>query len=145
MEGDATRARSRFTLVDGLERARSLAATYDEELRRLLPDGVELFDAHVHVGRDLDGFTAPYGRLVSFLGRYGVGRAFAFCMDEPDREPAFQAPNDRTLAAAEEALARIAHPLPRLDLSAEPIEEARRCLDLGARGIKLHRAPSASS
>jgi predicted TIM-barrel fold metal-dependent hydrolase len=122
---------------EALERARSLVATYDEELRRLLPDGVELFDAHVHVGRDLDGFTAPYDELVSFLGRYGVGRAFAFCMDEPDREPAFRAPNDRTLAAAERSQGLLI-PFVRLDLSAEPIEEARRCLDLGARGIKLH-------
>jgi hypothetical protein len=29
-------------------------------------------------------------------------------------------------------------PYVRLDLSEEPIEEAKRCLDLGARGIKLH-------
>ena len=26
----------------------------------------------------------------------------------------------------------------RLDLTTRPLEEARRCLDLGARGIKLH-------
>src|SRR5207253_7605042 len=29
-------------------------------------------------------------------------------------------------------------PFVRLDLGEEPIEEATRCLDLGARGIKLH-------
>ena len=94
-----------------------------------------LFDAHVHVGRDLDGFTAPYDDSSPFspLRRRG---AFAFCMDEPDREPAFGL-NDRTLAAAERSQALLI-PFVRLDLSAEPIEEARRCLDLGARGIKLH-------
>jgi predicted TIM-barrel fold metal-dependent hydrolase len=122
---------------DALERARGLVALYDEELARLIPAGAELFDAHVHVGRDIDGFTAPYEALVAFLGRYGVRRAFAFCMDEPDREPAFRAPNDRTLEAAERSDGLLV-PFVRLDLGEEPIEEARRCLDRGARGIKLH-------
>jgi uncharacterized protein len=122
---------------DALERARGLVALYDEELARLIPADADLFDAHVHVGRDIDGFTAPYEALVAFLGRYGVRRAFAFCMDEPDREPAFRAPNDRTLEAAERSDGLLV-PFVRLDLGEEPIEEARRCLDRGARGIKLH-------
>ena len=60
-----------------------------------------------------------------------------FCMDEPDRQPAFRAPNDRTLAHAERSGGRLI-PFVRLDLGESPIEEATRCLDLGARGIKLH-------
>ena len=120
-----------------LARARALVAAYDDELRRLLPEGVLLFDAHVHIGRDIDGFAAPYDDLVSFLGRYKFERAFAFCMDEPDRHPAFQAPNDRTLEAAERSNGLLI-PFVRLDLAEDPIEEAKRCLDRGARGIKLH-------
>jgi hypothetical protein len=58
-------------------------------------------------------------------------------MDEPDRRPAFRAPNDRTLAAAERS-GGVLVPFVRLDLGEEPVEEAERCLDLGARGIKLH-------
>jgi uncharacterized protein len=122
---------------EAVERARRLLSGYDEELQRVIPEGAELFDAHVHVGRDIDGFVAPYDELMSFLARYGVGRAFAFCMDEPDREPAFRAANDRTLAAAERS-GGVLIPFVRLDLAEEPIEEAIRCLDLGARGIKLH-------
>jgi uncharacterized protein len=122
---------------EAVERARRLLSGYDEELQRVIPEGAELFDAHVHVGRDIDGFVAPYDELMSFLARYGVGRAFAFCMDEPDREPAFRAANDRTLAAAERSGGTLI-PFVRLDLAEEPIEEAIRCLDLGARGIKLH-------
>jgi predicted TIM-barrel fold metal-dependent hydrolase len=122
---------------EAVERARRLLSGYDEELRRVIPEGAELFDAHVHVGRDIDGFVAPYDELMAFLARYGVGRAFAFCMDEPDREPAFRAANDRTLAAAERSGGALI-PFVRLDLAQEPIEEATRCLDLGARGIKLH-------
>jgi predicted TIM-barrel fold metal-dependent hydrolase len=122
---------------EAVERARRLLSGYDEELRGAIPKGAELFDAHVHVGRDIDGFVAPYDELMSFLARYGVRRAFAFCMDEPDREPAFRAANDRTLAAAERS-GGVLIPFVRLDLGQEPVEEATRCLDLGARGIKLH-------
>jgi uncharacterized protein len=122
---------------EAVERARRLVADYDDELRRLIPEGAELFDAHVHVGRDIDGFVAPYDDLMSVLRRYGVGHAFAFCMDEPDREPAFRAANDRTLAAGERSEG-VLIPFVRLDLAQEPVEEATRCLDLGARGIKLH-------
>ena len=85
---------------DVFERARSLVAAYDDELRRLIPADAEIFDAHVHVGRDIDGFVAPLDDLLTFLRRYGVSRAFAFCMNEPDRHPTFRAANDRTLAAA---------------------------------------------
>ncbi len=122
---------------DVLERARSLVARYDEELRRLVPDGQEVFDAHVHVGSDIDGFVAPLEDLLAVQERYGITRSFAFCMDEPDRHPAFRAANDRTLAAAERSGGRLI-PFVRLDLAVEPVEEATRCLDLGARGIKLH-------
>jgi uncharacterized protein len=122
---------------EATERARRLVAEYDGELRRLVPENVEIFDAHVHVGRDIDGFVAPYDDLMAVLGRYGISRAFAFCMDEPDREPAFRAANDRTLAAAERSEG-VLIPFVRLDLAQSPIEEATRCLDLGARGIKLH-------
>jgi predicted TIM-barrel fold metal-dependent hydrolase len=122
---------------EALERARRLVAEYDDELRRLIPQGAEIFDAHVHVGRDIDGFVAPYDGLMTFLARSGVTQAFAFCMDEPDREPAFRAPNDRTLAAAERS-GGVLIPFVRLDLAEEPVAEATRCLDAGARGIKLH-------
>jgi predicted TIM-barrel fold metal-dependent hydrolase len=122
---------------EAVGRARRLLSGYDEEPRRVIPEDAKLFDAHVHVGRDIDGFVAPYDELMSFLARYGVDRAFAFCMDEPDREPAFRAANDRTLAAAERS-GGVLIPFVRLDLAEEPIEEATRCLDLGARGIKLH-------
>src|SRR6187455_455155 len=60
-----------------------------------------------------------------------------FCLDEPDHHPAFRAANDRTLAYAARSEGRLV-PFVRLDLAEGPIEEARRCLDAGARGIKLH-------
>src|ERR671930_1474920 len=122
---------------DVLERARALIAGYDEELARELPEAAEIFDAHVHLGHDIDGFTGVYEELEQINDRYGVSRCFVFCMDEVDRHPAFRAANDRTLAYAERSGGWLI-PFVRLDLAEEPIEEATRCLDAGARGIKLH-------
>ena len=120
-----------------LDRARALVERYEREARSLLPDGAALFDAHVHVGRDIDGMVAPFDELTDFLRRWNVERAFTFCLDEPDRQPAFRAANDRTLEAAERSDGLLV-PFVRLDLAEQPVEEARRCLDAGARGIKLH-------
>jgi predicted TIM-barrel fold metal-dependent hydrolase len=120
-----------------LERAQALIAGYDDELARELPSDTEIFDAHVHLGHDIDGFSGSYEDLERINDRYGISRCFMFCMDEPDRHPAFRAANDRTLAYAERSGSRLI-PFVRLDLAEEPIEEATRCLDAGARGIKLH-------
>ncbi len=120
-----------------LQRAQDLVAEWDEELRRVLPQGADVFDAHTHLGDDIDGMSGDYDTLLEIMDRYGVSRAFMFCMDEPDRHPAFRAPNDRTLAYAERSGGRLI-PFVRLDLGESPIEEAERCLDRGARGIKLH-------
>jgi predicted TIM-barrel fold metal-dependent hydrolase len=120
-----------------LSRARELLASYDSELERMLPRDAEIFDAHLHLGNDIDGFSGQYEELERIMDSYRVSRAFMFCMDEPDREPAFRAPNDRTLEHAQRSGDRLI-PFVRLDMNEGPIEEAVRCLDRGARGIKLH-------
>ena len=112
-------------------------AQWDEELRRELPEGVAIFDAHTHLGTDIDGMVGIYDDLERGMEKYGMSRCFVFCLDEPDRHPAFRAGNDRTLAFAERSNGRMI-PFVRLDLAEDPIGEATRCLDLGARGIKLH-------
>jgi predicted TIM-barrel fold metal-dependent hydrolase len=81
--------------------------------------------------------VAPLEELVAFLRRTGVERAFGFCLDEPDREPAFRAANDRTLEAAAQSDGLLV-PFARVDLAEGPIEELTRSLERGARGIKLH-------
>jgi uncharacterized protein len=122
---------------DAFERAQQLIAEYEEELKQELPADADLFDAHVHLGNDIDGFQGVDEELERIHDRVGISRAFMFCMDEPDRHPAFRAPNDRTLEYGRRSQERFI-PFVRLDLAETPIEEAERCLDLGARGIKLH-------
>jgi predicted TIM-barrel fold metal-dependent hydrolase len=126
-----------LSAMDARSRAEELVSAWDDELRRLLPDGTDIFDAHLHLGHDIDGMVGDYDGLEQLMSRYGISRAFMFCLDEPDRHPGFSAANDRTLAFAERSNGRLI-PFVRLDLNESPLEEARRCLDAGARGIKLH-------
>src|SRR5262249_782631 len=138
---DATRlpkAIRRLTRMDeALARAQSLVAEFAHDLFASLPLDVAIFDAPVPLGHDIDGFSGSYEDLMAINERYGVSRCFMFCLDEPDRHPAFRAANDRTLAYAERSGGTLI-PFVRLDLAEQPVEEATRCLDLGARGIKLH-------
>ena len=122
---------------DALQRAQLLMAQWDDELRRELPQGADIFDAHTHLGTDIDGMVGVYEDLERGMDKYGISRCFMFCLDEPDRHPGFRAGNDRTLAFAERSGGTLI-PFVRLDLSEDPIAEAVRCLDRGARGIKLH-------
>jgi uncharacterized protein len=123
--------------VDVIERAQALLDEYAAIVHAELPEGAEPFDAHTHLGRDIDGMVGDLDELLDIQRRAGVSRSFVFCLDEPDRHPAFRAANDRTLAFAERSGGALI-PFVRLDLNESPIEEATRCLDRGARGIKLH-------
>lgn len=123
--------------MDALERAREVSAGWEERVRAGLPAELDIFDAHTHLGHDIDGMVGAYDELIGGMDRFGVSRANMFCLDEPDRHPGFRAANDRTLAFAARSEGRLV-PFVRLDLNEEPMEEAVRCLDLGARGIKLH-------
>jgi len=123
--------------VTHLERAESIVAGYEAAVREELPPEALLIDAHTHLGDDIDGMQGRPEQLTEILDRHGFTQANVFCLDEPDRGPAFSAANDRTLAYAASSEGRFI-PFVRLDLADRPLEEARRCLELGARGIKLH-------
>src|SRR5438128_2564335 len=122
---------------EALQRAQELMAQWDDEMRRELPEGADIFDAHTHLGTDIDGMVGVYDDLQRGMAKYGISRCFVFCLDEPDRHPGFRAGNDRTLAYAARSGGKLI-PFVRLDLAEDPIGEATRCLDRGARGIKLH-------
>ena len=74
-------------MVTELERAQELFAVFESELRGELPAGADIFDAHTHLGDDIDGMAGRLEELIAILDRYGVSRAYVFCLDEPDRHP----------------------------------------------------------
>ena len=104
------------------------AAVMDE-----LP-GTELFDAHTHTGfNDPDGFSCSAEELIEGLEMTDA-RAIVFTMQEPDGYPTA---NDRVIEEAAASSGRLV-PFCRLDPADDPVAEAERALDRGARGIKLH-------
>lgn len=123
--------------MDAIERAQALLDEYAALASTELPEDAEVFDAHTHLGQDIDGMVGDLDELLDVQRQAGISRSFVFCLDEPDRRPSFSAANDRTLAFAERSKGALI-PFVRLDLNEQPIEEAERCLAQGARGIKLH-------
>ncbi len=120
-----------------ITRAYELLDEQHAAVRALLPPDCEVIDAHTHLGLDEDGTSLSLEDHLATLDAAGVAGAFVFALNEPDREPAYRKPNDRVLAWAAEAPERL-WPFVRLSLDEDPIAEAERCLDRGARGIKMH-------
>ena len=95
---------------------------------------LSLFDAHTHIGQnDPDGFKQTPAELIEVMTAADA-RAVTFPSHEPDGYPG---PNDASIAAALASDGRLVS-FCRLDPRVSPAAEARRCLDAGAVGIKLH-------
>jgi predicted TIM-barrel fold metal-dependent hydrolase len=95
---------------------------------------LDLYDAHTHIGRhDPDGYRQTPDELLEALAAAGA-RGVVFPLHEPD---GYAAANDAALVAAAEHPERLVA-FCRLDPHNDAVAEARRCLDAGARGIKLH-------
>ena len=93
-----------------------------------------VFDIHTHTGfNDPDGFKSSAEDVVATLTTAG-SRGIVMPMHEPD---GYAPANDRVLEESEASRGRLV-PFCRLDPHKAPVEEARRCVDSGARGIKLH-------
>ena len=98
--------------------------------------GLELFDAHTHLGQnDPDGMKQTGSELVESLHVAGARGAFTFPFHEPD---GYRAANDDVLAAASHAPDGLLVPFCRVNPHDDPLPEAERSLRSGARGIKLH-------
>ena len=96
---------------------------------------LEPLHAHTHIGsNDPDGFSCSRQQLIDALERID-SRAFVFPMHEPD---GYRAANDMVIDEAAASDGRLLA-FCRLDPHSEdPLAEAERALERGARGIKLH-------
>ena len=99
-----------------------------------LAAGATLLDVHGHVGfNDPDGFTFSGEQLIATLTA-AEARGVVMPMHEPDGYPDA---NDRILGEAAAADGRL-YAFCRIDPKQDAVAEAQRCIDAGARGIKLH-------
>jgi uncharacterized protein len=106
------------------------------ELTRQQIPGIELFDAHTHLGQnDPDGMSQTPEQLLGQLRTADARGAFVFPMHEPDGYPAA---NDMVIEAARDS-GGLLTPFCRVSPNGgdAPIE-AERALAAGAKGIKLH-------
>ena len=111
-------------------------ATMRPWLDRILQDTgpLELYDAHTHIGQnDPDGYKQTPDELLAALDPVDA-RAVLFPMHEPDGYPAA---NDVAIGAAADHPDRLVA-FCRVSPHDHAIPEARRALDAGAVGIKLH-------
>ena len=105
------------------------------ELRRRLP-ALRLLDVHTHIGQnDPDGFSMSADGLHAALAEVDA-TAVVFPMREPD---GYARANDGVLEASRLSEGRL-HAFCRVDPRQDPVGEMRRCLNRGARGVKLHPA-----
>ncbi len=112
----------------------AVTAPWLEVIRGQVP-GVEIFDAHTHLGEnDPDGMRQSPAELLAQLRAARARGCFVFPMHEPDGYPAA---NDFVIAAAAESEALLV-PFCRVKPGEGALGEAERALTRGAQGIKLH-------
>ncbi len=105
-----------------------------DSVREQVP-GLELFDAHTHLGEnDPDMMRQSPDELLAALRRADALGAFVFPMHELD---GYQPANDMVIEAARGSDGLLV-PFCRVDPNDDAPQEARRALAAGARGIKLH-------
>jgi predicted TIM-barrel fold metal-dependent hydrolase len=97
--------------------------------------GLELFDAHTHLGQnDPDGMSQTPEQLLAVLADARAKGAFVFPMHELD---GYTPANDMVIEAARRSDG-VLTPFCRVRPGDHALAEARRALDAGAKGIKLH-------
>lgn len=101
-------------------------------------DNLFIFDAHTHIGRDRDGNSIGYKKLLKQMDHFDVNTALVFCLNNPDDNESFSKSNDKVLEASKTSKGRLV-PFFRLNPTVKKWKkELKRCSSLGFNGIKLH-------
>lgn len=113
-----------------------LLHAWHEAAMALLPPAVSVWDSHTHTGdTDPDGFTNTPAQLVAALDA-ADHRGAVVC---PSADPlGYRLHNDRVFAEATASDGRLIPFLRVAPLAPDAVDEVRRCLGQGHRGIKLH-------
>ena len=108
-----------------------------EWVRKKIPEGTEIFDAHAHIGADVDGRTMTADGMRARMEAAGVSKSIVFPLNDPNARDDFSGPND-VLWEAYEQYPNLFVPFFRLNPHRDYEKEFGRCLGMGFEGLKLH-------
>ncbi len=108
-----------------------------EWVRERLPAGVEIFDAHAHIGADVDGRTMTADGMRERMLAAGVKKSIVFPLNDPNARDDYAGPND-VVWAAFESYPESFVPFFRLNPHRDYEKEFERCAERGFMGLKLH-------
>lgn len=106
-------------------------------VRDRLPSGVGVFDAHAHIGVDMDGRTMTAEGMRERMLAAGVTRSIVFPLNDPNARDDYSGPNDVVWKAHEDH-AGFFVPFFRLNPHRDYEREFERCVERGFIGLKLH-------
>ena len=102
-----------------------------------IPSGVEVFDAHAHIGADVDGRTMTAEGMRERMAAAGVTRSIVFPLNDPNARDDYSGPNDVVWQAHEDTPGFFV-PFFRLNPHRDYEKEFERCVGRGFMGLKLH-------
>ncbi len=108
-----------------------------EWVRSKMPAGTEVFDAHAHIGTDVDSRVVTADDMRERMDAAGVQRAIVFPLNDPNARDDYSGPNDVVWKAYEEHPTAFV-PFFRLNPHKDYEAEFARCADRGFSGLKLH-------
>jgi uncharacterized protein len=127
-----------------LEKARDIEALTSGAMasvwswvRQKIPPGVEIFDAHAHIGADVDGRTMTADGMRARMEAAGVEKSIVFPLNDPNARDDYSGPNDVVWNAYEEHPSSFV-PFFRLNPHLDYDLEFGRCVERGFMGLKLH-------
>jgi len=108
-----------------------------EWVRGRIPTGTQVFDAHAHIGVDVDGRTMTAAGMKERMDAAGVSRTIVFPLNDPNARDDYSGPNEVIWDAYEQHPDRFV-PFFRLNPHKDCEAEFDRCVRRGFAGLKLH-------
>ena len=106
-------------------------------VRERLPRDGGIFDAHSHIGVDVDGRTMTAEGMRERMLAAGVVRSIVFPLNDPNARDDYSGPNDVVWRAHEDHPGFFV-PFFRLNPHRDYEKEFERCVERGFMGLKLH-------
>ena len=108
-----------------------------EWVQKKIPVGTQVFDAHTHVGVDIDGRRMTAAGMKERMDAANVYTSIIFPLNDPNARDDYSGPNDVVWAAHEEYQGAFV-PFFRLNPHKDYEAEFERCVQRGFKGLKLH-------